>query len=155
MRSRPRCASRTRSTTSACCASSSSSSGRRTCALFVNEIAPRPHNSGHYTIDACITSQFAQQARIAAGLPLGDTRRHGASVMLNLLGDLWFDEAGAQREPDWVAVCAFPGANLHLYAKREARAGRKMGHVTIVAERPDEAKRIALAIADVLGIARW
>jgi len=124
-------------------------------ALFVNEIAPRPHNSGHYTIDACITSQFAQQARIAAGLPLGDTRRHGAAVMLNLLGDLWFDPAGVQREPDWASVCAFAGANLHLYGKRDARAGRKMGHVTIVAEQAAEAKRIALEVADVLGIARW
>ena len=123
--------------------------------LYVNEIAPRPHNSGHYTIDACITSQFAQQARIAAGLPLGDTRRHGASVMLNLLGDLWFDHDGEQREPDWVAVCGFAGANLHLYGKREARRGRKMGHVTIVAEQAAEAQRIALEIADVLGIERW
>jgi 5-(carboxyamino)imidazole ribonucleotide synthase len=123
--------------------------------LYVNEIAPRPHNSGHYTIDACITSQFAQQARIAAGLPLGDTRRHGAAVMLNLLGDLWFDETGAQREPDWAAVCAFPGANLHLYGKREARRGRKMGHVTVVAPNADDARRIALDIAAGLGIAGW
>ena len=124
-------------------------------ALYVNEIAPRPHNSGHYTIDACITSQFAQQARIAAGLPLGDTRRHGAAVMLNLLGDLWFDDAGEQREPDWAAVCAFPGANLHLYGKREARRGRKMGHVTVVAEKADDARRIALDVAAGLGIAGW
>ncbi len=123
--------------------------------LLVNEIAPRPHNSAHYTIDACITSQFAQQARIAAGLPLGDVRRHSAAVMLNLLGDLWFDENGDEREPDWAAVLKHSGANLHLYGKREARAARKMGHVTIVADRPDEAKRIALAVADVLGIERW
>ena len=217
--------------------------------LLVNEIAPRPHNSGHYTIDACITSQFAQQARIAAGLPLGDTRRHGAAVMLNLLGDLWFtdratrdevvlpgyaDDAAADvdaraaadvdrlvarvedaiaqlspdersavgdddestvvpdaiddapavverdpaddgrapvidplpssaratpatdaQEPDWSAVLAHPGVNLHLYGKHEARRGRKMGHVTIVAERADEARRIALAVARVLGIADW
>ena len=210
--------------------------------LLVNEIAPRPHNSGHYTIDACITSQFAQQARIAAGLPLGDTRRHGAAIMLNLLGDLWFadrasdvdvtlpsyaDDAGdidAQAtadvdrlladaeaaiaespadeddqtiaadaiddaaavmerdddppavhrtraqgssgsrqtsdtgdvtEPDWSAVLSHPGVNLHLYGKREARRGRKMGHVTIVAEQPDDARRIALEVARVLGIAGW
>jgi 5-(carboxyamino)imidazole ribonucleotide synthase len=122
--------------------------------LLVNEIAPRPHNSGHYTIDACITSQFAQQARIAAGLPLGDPRRHSVAVMLNLLGDLWFDD-GAEREPDWVAVLKHPGVALHLYGKREARAGRKMGHVTIVADRAEDAKRIALDVADVLGIERW
>lgn len=215
--------------------------------LLINEIAPRPHNSGHYSIDACVTSQFAQQARIAAGLPLGDTRRHSAAVMLNLLGDLWFadratvdevvlpgyadDDAGdvdaqaaadvdrllAQAEaaiaqadpadvdavddtsddtladdaiddaaavieepprpdldtgraappppptdasaeavePDWGAVLAHPGVNLHLYGKREARRGRKMGHLTIVAEQPDEARRIALDVARVLGIAPW
>ncbi len=129
-------------------------------ALYVNEIAPRPHNSGHYTIDACITSQFAQQARIAAGLPLGETRRHSAAVMLNLLGDLWFadgdDPADAEpTEPDWSAVCKHAGACLHLYAKREARRGRKMGHVTIVADDREEATRIALEIADLLGIERW
>ena len=230
--------------------------------LLVNEIAPRPHNSGHYSIDACITSQFAQQARIAAGLPLGDTRRHSAAVMLNLLGDLWFadraktdevtlpgavdetpsdvdaqatadvdrlvaraeaamarsplderdeevddledlgdrtlaadaiDDAAAvvERdaddeppdhasepeddgsrfnrrappssgsasaeavEPDWGAVLAHPGVNLHLYGKREARHGRKMGHLTIVAEQPDDAQRIAREVARTLGIARW
>ncbi len=247
--------------------------------LYVNEIAPRPHNSGHYSIDACVTSQFAQQARIAAGLPLGETRRHSAAVMLNLLGDLWFDdratdideatlpgyvddassvdakatadvdrliakaEAAATRstskadeadelaaedgdtrgdtlasdvvddaaavleegprerdddgdedrpdaaepddrerdgdaadgdaagdtgpasrptdpsdgivEPDWAAVLAHPGVNLHLYGKREARRGRKMGHVTIVAEHPDDARRIALDVASTLGIASW
>ena len=236
--------------------------------LLVNEIAPRPHNSGHYSIDACITSQFAQQARIAAGLPLGDTRRHGAAVMLNLLGDLWFAEratvdevmlpgyaddgtagidaqatvdvdrllqraeaaiaastdetgevdplddperttdvdtiddaaavmerdpadAGADAstddavaakggsassprqpgrtaakeastrapteatEPDWSAVLAHPGVNLHLYGKHEARRGRKMGHVTIVAVEAAEAHRIALEVARVLGIEAW
>ncbi len=133
--------------------------------LFVNEIAPRPHNSGHYTIDACVTSQFAQQARIAAGLPLGETRRHSAAVMINLLGDLWFASedgdavadavADELREPDWCAVLAHPGANLHLYGKTEARRGRKMGHVTVIAEKAEDAKRIATAIADVLGIERW
>ena len=125
--------------------------------LFVNEIAPRPHNSGHYTIDACVTSQFAQQARIAAGLPLGETRRHSAAVMINLLGDLWFahDEGNELREPDWSAVLTHPGANLHLYGKNDARRGRKMGHVTVIAEKAGDPKRIALAIADVLGIERW
>jgi len=126
--------------------------------LFVNEIAPRPHNSGHYTIDACVTSQFAQQARIAAGLPLGETRRHSAAVMINLLGDLWFANEGDEeqlREPDWSAVLKHPGANLHLYGKNDARRGRKMGHVTVIAEKAEEAKRIAFEIADVLGIERW
>lgn len=204
--------------------------------LFVNEIAPRPHNSGHYSIDACVTSQFSQQARIAAGLPLGDTRRHSAAVMLNLLGDLWFADRAASDEvtvpgfagdldadvdaqatadvdrllaraeaaiaegeedvvdhetiandaiddasavveddrpdsrqvrdeppmsssdavePDWSAVLAHPGVNLHLYGKREARRGRKMGHVTIVAAHADEARRIALDVARILGIAAW
>ena len=125
--------------------------------LFVNEIAPRPHNSGHYTIDACVTSQFAQQARIAAGLPLGETRRHSAAVMVNLLGDLWFanEEGEERREPDWSAVLKHPGANLHLYGKNDARRGRKMGHVTVIAEKTEDATRIALEIADVLGIGRW
>ena len=125
--------------------------------LVVNEIAPRPHNSGHYTIDACVTSQFSQQARILAGLPLGDTRQHSAAVMLNLLGDLWFDDerSNTMREPDWSAVLAEPGSNLHLYGKREARRGRKMGHVTVIAETADEADRIARRIAASLGIAAW
>jgi 5-(carboxyamino)imidazole ribonucleotide synthase len=102
--------------------------------LVVNEMAPRPHNSGHYTMDGCVTSQFAQQVRAMARLPLGDVRQHSPAVMLNLLGDLWF-EAGSdlQREPDWARVLALPGACLHLYGKEEARPGRKMGHVTFVA----------------------
>lgn len=99
--------------------------------LLVNEIAPRPHNSGHYTIDACVTSQFEQQARLLAGLPVGSTAQMAGAVMLNLLGDLWFDE-GRLREPDWAAVLGVPGAKLHLYGKAEARPGRKMGHVTVV-----------------------
>jgi 5-(carboxyamino)imidazole ribonucleotide synthase len=127
----------------------------------VNEIAPRPHNSGHYTINACVTSQFSQQARIVAGLPLGDVRRHSAAVMINLLGDLWFPTDGSDghddepREPDWSSVLRHAGANLHLYGKREARRGRKMGHVTVVAPNPDDARRIALEVAAGLGIAGW
>jgi len=100
--------------------------------LVVNEMAPRPHNSGHYTIDACITSQFAQQVRAMARLPLGDVRQHSASVMLNILGDVWLD-GDTVREPAWDQVLALPGANLHLYGKNDPRAGRKMGHVTFVA----------------------
>ncbi len=98
--------------------------------LLVNEIAPRPHNSGHYTIDACRTSQFEQQVRVLCGLPLGDPSLHTPAVMLNLLGDIW---RGTNNEtaPDWQAVLKHPGAHLHLYGKRQARVGRKMGHVTV------------------------
>jgi 5-(carboxyamino)imidazole ribonucleotide synthase len=102
--------------------------------LVVNEMAPRPHNSGHYTIDACVTSQFAQQVRAMARMPLGEVRQHSAAVMLNILGDLWFDGASeAAREPAWDLVAALPGACLHLYGKEEPRRARKMGHVTFVA----------------------
>ena len=122
-------------------------------ALVVNEIAPRPHNSGHYTIDACMTSQFEQQARILAALPLGDTTAHMPAVMLNLLGDLWFvhDEAEA-REPAWSRVLAHPRAKLHLYGKREPRRGRKMGHVTCLGTTLEEALATARTIKRELGI---
>ncbi|MEO5700945.1 MAG: 5-(carboxyamino)imidazole ribonucleotide synthase [Casimicrobiaceae bacterium] len=121
--------------------------------ILVNEMAPRPHNSGHYTIDACVTSQFEQQARVLAGLPLGDTRQHEPAVMLNLLGDIWFAGDGdATREPAWTAVLRHPQAKLHLYGKREARRGRKMGHVTCLAPTLDEALAIARTIKGDLGI---
>jgi 5-(carboxyamino)imidazole ribonucleotide synthase len=119
--------------------------------LLVNEIAPRPHNSGHYTIDACITSQFEQQARIMAGLPLGDTGQVLAAVMLNVLGDAWYD-GEAMREPDWPGVLAVAGAKLHLYGKKEARRGRKMGHVSCVAPTLVEAIARAEQVAARLGI---
>jgi 5-(carboxyamino)imidazole ribonucleotide synthase len=120
--------------------------------LVVNEMAPRPHNSGHYTIDACVTSQFAQQVRAMARLPLGDVRQHSPSVMLNILGDVWFD--GDQvREPAWDQVLALPGANLHLYGKDDPRRGRKMGHVTFVAPTAAEAQRQFEAACAILGIA--
>jgi 5-(carboxyamino)imidazole ribonucleotide synthase len=122
--------------------------------LVVNEMAPRPHNSGHYTIDACITSQFAQQVRAMARLPLGDVRQHSPVVMLNLLGDLWFnggDDTCA--EPAWDRVLALPGANLHLYGKEEARPGRKMGHVTFVAPTLQEAQANFARACTILGIA--
>jgi 5-(carboxyamino)imidazole ribonucleotide synthase len=122
-------------------------------ALVVNEIAPRPHNSGHYTIDACVTSQFEQQARVMAELPLGDTEQALPAVMLNVLGDAWFD-GDRQREPDWPAALAVPGAKLHLYGKREARRGRKMGHVTCVGASLDDALARAGRVADVLGLTR-
>jgi 5-(carboxyamino)imidazole ribonucleotide synthase len=119
--------------------------------LVVNEMAPRPHNSGHYTIDACVTSQFAQQVRAMARLPLGDCRQHSPAVMLNILGDVWFDGASV-REPAWDRVLALPGANLHLYGKDDPRRGRKMGHVTFVAETLDEAQRQLKAACAILGI---
>ncbi|MDQ6619489.1 MAG: 5-(carboxyamino)imidazole ribonucleotide synthase [Pseudomonadota bacterium] len=122
--------------------------------LLVNEMAPRPHNSGHFTIDACVTSQFEQQARILAGLPLGDTRQHHAAVMLNLLGDIWFEdgEASTTREPDWTRVLQHTSAKLHLYGKRDARRGRKMGHVTCIASTVAQALATARAIKHELGI---
>jgi 5-(carboxyamino)imidazole ribonucleotide synthase len=121
--------------------------------LLVNEIAPRPHNSGHYSIDACVTSQFEQQARVMAGLPLGDPGLMAPAVMLNLLGDAWQGPDGQRREPDWPAVLAVPGAKLHLYGKSDARPGRKMGHVTCLGTTPAEASAAAGQVAAVLGIA--
>jgi 5-(carboxyamino)imidazole ribonucleotide synthase len=122
--------------------------------LAVNEMAPRPHNSGHYTIDACVTSQFAQQARAMAQLPLGDVRQHSPAVMLNILGDIWFkDNSEALHEPAWDKVLGLPGAYLHLYGKDEPRPGRKMGHVTFVAPTLDQAQQSLLAACAILGIA--
>jgi 5-(carboxyamino)imidazole ribonucleotide synthase len=115
--------------------------------LLVNEIAPRPHNSGHYTIDACRTSQFEQQVRVLCGLPLGDPSQHTPAVMVNLLGDIW---RGA--EPDWEAVLRHAGAHLHLYGKRETRPGRKMGHVTVCEATPARTLEVAMAIRASLGI---
>jgi len=120
--------------------------------LLVNEIAPRPHNSGHATIDACATSQFEQQVRALVGLPLGDTRLLAPAVMLNLLGDLWFDANGNLREPNWAGVLAVPEAKLHLYGKADARRGRKMGHVTCLGATLDEARARAQQVAAVLGL---
>lgn len=105
--------------------------------LLINELAPRPHNSGHYTVDACVTSQFEQQLRAVCGLPLGSTELHRPAAMANLLGDLW-----GNGEPRWPAVCRFPEVKLHLYGKSEARPGRKMGHLTALAANATEACRI-------------
>jgi 5-(carboxyamino)imidazole ribonucleotide synthase len=123
-------------------------------ALLVNEIAPRPHNSGHYSIDACITSQFEQQARVLAGLPMGDTRQHTPAAMVNLLGDLWFDSSGGERsrEPAWQDVLALPEAKLHLYGKAEPRRGRKMGHVTCLGLTLEDAIAAARSVKRILGI---
>ena len=113
--------------------------------LLVNEIAPRPHNSGHFSFDACVTSQFEQQVRAVCGLPLGETTQMRPAAMVNLLGDLW-----VKGEPDWAAALAFGDVKLHLYGKTEPRVGRKMGHLTALAETADEAMTKALAARAVL-----
>lgn len=121
--------------------------------LYVNEMAPRPHNSGHYSMDACVTSQFEQQVRAMTGMPLGSSRLMNPAVMLNLLGDLWFEgESDTQREPDWASVLAVPGAKLHLYGKRHPRRARKMGHITVVGESLAQARTEAGRVAAALGL---
>ncbi|CAN7719494.1 5-(carboxyamino)imidazole ribonucleotide synthase [Acidovorax sp. LjRoot118] len=122
-------------------------------ALVVNEIAPRPHNSGHYSQNACDVSQFELQVRTMAGLPLTQPRQHSPAVMLNLLGDLWFAADGSGQTPPWAEVLALPGTHLHLYGKREAKPGRKMGHLNITADSADAARATALKAAALLGIA--
>ncbi|HVR53938.1 MAG TPA: 5-(carboxyamino)imidazole ribonucleotide synthase, partial [Pseudorhodoferax sp.] len=127
--------------------------------LVVNEIAPRPHNSGHYSIDACDVSQFELQVRTLAGLPLVAPRQHSPTVMLNLLGDLWFDtnarraQAGEQAvEPPWDAVLALPGVHLHLYGKSKPARARKMGHLTLTGATVQEVRATALQAAALLGL---
>ncbi len=110
--------------------------------LLVNEIAPRPHNSGHYTLDACITNQFEQQVRAICGLPLGDTRLLSPVVMVNMLGDLWHND----EDPDWQLLLEHPNVKLHLYGKQQARPGRKMAHYNVVADSIDEALMLASEI---------
>ncbi|KRC27361.1 5-(carboxyamino)imidazole ribonucleotide synthase [Acidovorax sp. Root217] len=122
-------------------------------ALVVNEIAPRPHNSGHYSQNACDVSQFELQVRTMAGLPLTQPRQHSPAVMLNLLGDLWFAADGSGQTPPWAEILALPGTHLHLYGKREAKPGRKMGHLNITADSADAARATALKAAALLGIA--
>ena len=121
--------------------------------LVVNEIAPRPHNSGHYSQDACDLSQFGLQVRTMAGLPLVAPRQHSPTVMLNLLGDLWFTQGTQAHTPPWNEVLALPGAQLHLYGKSAPKHGRKMGHLNIVAATPEAARATALQAAHILGIA--
>lgn len=123
--------------------------------LLVNEMAPRPHNSGHHTIDACVTSQYEQQVRALCGLPLGSPRQHSAAAMVNLLGELWHDGGhphGHYREPDWSALAAFPNLKLHLYAKHHARHGRKMGHFTVVGDDLAQVTETAMAARTAIGI---
>jgi 5-(carboxyamino)imidazole ribonucleotide synthase len=113
--------------------------------LLINELAPRPHNSGHLTLDASVTSQFEQQLRAICGLPLGSTELLRPAAMANLLGDLW--QAG---EPNWSAVCAIPQVKLHLYGKRSAHPGRKMGHLTALASTPRKASQLVCQARDTL-----
>jgi 5-(carboxyamino)imidazole ribonucleotide synthase len=125
-------------------------------ALVANEMAPRPHNSGHYSIDACDVSQFDLQVRTMTNAPLLAPRLHSAALMLNLLGELWFrGGSSAAVEPPWERILALPGAHLHLYGKREARPGRKMGHLTFTAATASAAEAAAGEAAKVLGIAGW
>ncbi|WP_207890934.1 5-(carboxyamino)imidazole ribonucleotide synthase [Hymenobacter edaphi] len=120
--------------------------------LVVNEMAPRPHNSGHYTLDACDASQFDLQVHAMAGLPLPQPRHHSPAIMLNLLGEVWFDANGQLQEPDWQGVLSLPGTHLHLYGKLDARPGRKMGHLTITGPDVAGVKTVARRAADLLGL---
>jgi 5-(carboxyamino)imidazole ribonucleotide synthase len=121
--------------------------------LVVNEMAPRPHNSGHWSMDAADVSQFELQVRTLAGLPLVQPRQHSAAIMLNLLGDLWFGAGDKERTPDWAGVLTLPGAHLHLYGKQSARKGRKMGHLTFTGSEPAAVRATALQAAQHLGLA--
>lgn len=118
--------------------------------LRANETAPRPHNSGHVTIECALTSQYEEQVRAMTGMPLGPTDPICHGVMLNILGDAWYDENDVKREPDWAGVLSLAGVRLHLYGKEEARKKRKMGHVTCLGETLDIAMERARAAAHIL-----
>jgi 5-(carboxyamino)imidazole ribonucleotide synthase len=121
--------------------------------LLVNEMAPRPHNSGHYTLDACVTSQYEQQVRALCGLPLGDARPHSNAMMVNLLGDLWYPDGAHQaREPDWHKLQSVSNLKLHLYGKHQSRPGRKMGHFTVLGDDPEKVRAQAMAARAAIGI---
>src|SRR5690606_17501193 len=125
--------------------------------IVANEMAPRPHNSGHHTIDACDVSQFELQVRAMTGLPLVAPVLHSPCLMLNLLGDLWFAEADtgappAQQEPDWAAVLALPGTRRHLHARVDAGPGRKLGRPAVTGATPEAARAVGLRAAGILGI---
>jgi 5-(carboxyamino)imidazole ribonucleotide synthase len=113
--------------------------------LLVNELAPRPHNSGHFTVDASVTSQFEQQLRAICGLALGSTELLRPAAMANLLGDLWTSGL-----PDWQAACRFSDVKLHLYGKETARPGRKMGHLTALAASAAASRQLVLTARDAL-----
>jgi 5-(carboxyamino)imidazole ribonucleotide synthase len=116
--------------------------------LLVNEIAPRPHNSGHYTLDACVTNQFEQQIRALVGLPLGSTTLHSNAVMVNILGDSWINDV----EPAWQKALAHANLKLHLYNKHQPRKGRKMGHFTVIDKDQKTALNVALIARGELNI---
>ena len=121
--------------------------------LLVNEIAPRPHNSGHYTIDACVTSQFEQQVRVMTGLLLGDASLHSNAVMVNILGDSWVNDLKMEvQEPAWNKACSHANLKLHLYAKHEPRKGRKMGHFTVIGKNKQAVLNVALIARSELHI---
>jgi 5-(carboxyamino)imidazole ribonucleotide synthase len=127
--------------------------------LIVNEMAPRPHNSGHYTQNACDMSQFEAQVRALAGLPLPVPRQHSPALMVNLLGDLWFNANGVRSaaseqpvSPPWAQVLALPGTHLHLYGKLSARAGRKMGHLNITGASVAQVRETAAKVLALLGL---
>lgn len=122
-------------------------------ALVVNEIAPRPHNSGHYSLHACDQSQFDLQVRTLAGLPLNQPRQHSPAIMLNLLGDLWLTQGAQPVTPPWDAVLALPGTHLNLYGKLKASRGRKMGHLTVTGATLEQVRATAAQAARLLGIA--
>jgi 5-(carboxyamino)imidazole ribonucleotide synthase len=119
--------------------------GTPTGKILVNELAPRPHNSGHFTFDACITSQFEQQLRAVTNLPLGDVSLVRPAAMANLLGDVW-----SKGEPNWAAALAHADVKLHLYGKTDPRPGRKMGHIVAMADSADEAERKVRAAREAL-----
>jgi 5-(carboxyamino)imidazole ribonucleotide synthase len=126
--------------------------------LLANEVAPRPHNSGHYSIEACDFSQFDLQVRTLARLPLVMPRQHSPAVMLNVLGEAWFFNAAvgaAATEPNWSQILSLPGVHLHLYGKQAPRLGRKMGHITITASTACQARDIALDVTQRLGLPAW
>ncbi|MCY1372183.1 N5-carboxyaminoimidazole ribonucleotide synthase [compost metagenome] len=127
--------------------------------LIVNEMAPRPHNSGHYTQNACDLSQFEAQVRALAGLPLPTPRQHSPAIMVNLLGDLWFKPNGVRAQaseqpvsPPWAQVLALPGSHLHLYGKLSARPGRKMGHLNITGSSVAQVRETAAKVLALLGL---
>jgi 5-(carboxyamino)imidazole ribonucleotide synthase len=122
----------------------------------VNEIAPRPHNSGHYTIDACDVSQFELQVRTLCQLPLTQPRQHSPAIMLNILGDVWFKDGAADAQtPPWDQILALPGAHLHLYGKKDAKKGRKMGHLTITGATVEAVQATTAKAAQILGISKY
>ena len=123
--------------------------------LVVNEMAPRPHNSGHYSMNACDVSQFDLQVRTLAGLPLTQPRQHSPAIMLNLLGDIWPANAADGGTPPWAQVLALPGTHLHLYGKARAAKGRKMGHLNITGPTVEQVRATALQAAAILGIAAF